>query len=116
MPWEGQHLGRIAFDGGEAGEVSLFIIPTASFQYSDEARVRFAQHDYRTKKLGCCRAVCWDEGGEYVCVMFGDCKANDLLAYAEAWKAAHNVRTSEGSSIQNGDAKVLASSIRSDRR
>lgn len=100
MPWGGERLGRVEFAGDETGDVSLFIIPASTFQFSDEARVRFAQHDYRTKKLGCCRAVCWDEGGEYVCVMFGDCKANDLLAYAEAWKAAHNVSTSSKSSLQ----------------
>lgn len=104
MPWEGEKLGRLAFDGGAAGDVSLFVIPASAFQFSDEARVRFANHDYRSKKLGCCRAVCWDEDGKYVCIMFGDCQANDLLAYAESWKAAHNVRSSEGSGILNSSS------------
>lgn len=114
MPWGTEKLGRLAFDGGEAGEVSLFIIPASSFRFSDEARVRFADNDYRSKKLGCCRAVCWNDGGEYVCVMFGDCKANDLLAYAEAWQASHNVRTSGGSSIESPDRsdQVFASRSR----
>ena len=94
MPWEGERLGRLAFNGGEAGDISLFIIPASAFQFSDEARIRYAQHDYRSKKLGCCRAVCWDEGGEYVCVLLGDCQANDLLAYAESWQAAHSVGSS----------------------
>jgi anti-sigma factor (TIGR02949 family) len=93
MPWEDGRLGRIAFDGGEADGISLFIVPASRFQFSDEARLRVADRDYRTVKLGCCRAVCWDEGGEYVCMMFGDCSANDLLAYAEAWHAAQNVRS-----------------------
>lgn len=96
MPWEGSRLGRIAFEGGEADGISLFIIPASEFRFADEARLRVADHSYRTVKLGCCRAVCWDEGGEYVCMMFGDCGANDLLAYAEAWKAAQNVRSSGG--------------------
>jgi anti-sigma factor (TIGR02949 family) len=104
MPWANEKLGRLAFDGGAAGDVSLFVIPASSFRFSDEARVRFANHDYRSKKLGCCRAVCWDEAGEYVCIMFGDCQANDLLAYAESWKAAHNVRSSDGSVVPKPDS------------
>ena len=111
MPWGKDRLGRIAFDGGESGEVSFFIIPASAFRFSDEARVRLATHEYRSKKLGCCRAVCWEDGGEYVCMMFGDCKANDLLAYAEAWQTAHSPRTSgDGSSLdREASMRVFAS-------
>lgn len=111
MPWGDDRLGRLAFDGGEADGISLFIIPASRFQFADEARLRVADNDYRTVKLGCCRAVCWNEGGEYVCMMFGDCHANDLLAYAEAWKAAQNVRSSGGSLPPKSESTLSSASL-----
>ncbi len=97
MPWEGDQLGRLAFDGGSTGDISMFIIPASKLRFSDEARLRVEDRFYRTVKLGCCRAVCWEKSGEYVCMMFGDCGAQDLLAYAEAWQSANGVRSSHGS-------------------
>ena len=102
MPWGGDRLGRLAFDGGEAGPISFFVIPANSFQFSDEARIQIADRNYRSVKLGCCRAVCWDEGGEYVCVMLGDCGANDLLAYAESWHSAPSPQSPGGASAPSG--------------
>lgn len=103
MPWQGQQLGRLAFDGGEAGELSLFIVPATAFRFSDEARIRVGERNYRTVKLGCCRAVCWDHAGQYVCVMFGDCNADHLLAYAESWQGSQGARTSGGSQFPDPD-------------
>lgn len=107
MPWQDSRLARIAFDGGEAGPLSLFVIPAKAFQFSDEARIRVADRNYRSVKLGCCRAVCWTDIGDYVCVMFGDCGPNDLLAYAESWQSAQTLRSSSGTT-RSGERSLYA--------
>jgi anti-sigma factor (TIGR02949 family) len=109
MPWQDGQLGRFAFDG-DAGEISLFIIPTNSIRFSDEPRIRIDDREYRSVKLGCCRAVCWDDG-EYVCVMLGDCRANDLLAYAQLWQTGTS-RHSSGSALPVDDSFYTADSGR----
>jgi anti-sigma factor (TIGR02949 family) len=111
MPWQDGKLGRFAFDG-DAGEISLFIIPASACCFSDEPRIRVDNRDYRSVKLGCCRAICWDEGGEYVCVMLGDCHANDLLAYAQSWQSANSRHSSGGSSLSTGNSAYTADSGR----
>lgn len=112
MPWCDSKLGRLAFEGGSAGEISLFIIPASSFQFSDEARIRVDNRNYRSVKLGCCRAVCWDDGSGYVCVMLGDCGANDLLAYAQSWQSLQPRHSLDGSSLPVDGAQLSIDSSR----
>ncbi len=111
MPWQNGKLGRFAFDG-DAGEISLFIIPADACCFSDEPRIRIDNREYRSVKLGCCRAVCWDDGTGYVCVMLGDCHANDLLAYAQSWQSANSRHSSGGSSLPYENSLHMADSGR----
>ena len=112
MPWGDAKLGRLAFKGCEAGDISLFVIPASAFHFSDEPRIRINDRDCRSVKLGCCRAVCWDDGGGYVCVMLGDCDAKDLLAYAQSWQSASSRHSSGGSSLPYENSLHMADSGR----
>lgn len=111
MPWQGGQLGRLAFEGGQAGGISLFLLPANLVHLSDEPRIRVNDRNYHSVKLGCCRAVCWDNGGEYVCVMLGDCSAGDLLTHAQAWQAGTS-RHSGGSYLPGGSSIYTADSGR----
>jgi hypothetical protein len=73
----------------------MFIVPAATFQFTNEDEVSIGTHIYRTATLGCCRAVCWTKDGQYICALIGDCEIPSLLAVAEAW------HTDDGS--QRGD-------------
>ncbi len=101
VPWKDGSLAHVELNAREIGPVSFFVIPARSVEFHDEPRYQVDGRTYRTMKLGCCRVVCWQDDGDYVCALLGDCGAEDLLAYAEAW---HGHRRSELSPVDQNSA------------
>jgi mycothiol system anti-sigma-R factor len=81
-PLDREQLVHFSF-AGEHSELSLFMAPASAFHLGDEPRVAIGARVYRTATLGCCRAVCWEDAGEYICALIGDCDLPRLLAMAE---------------------------------
>ncbi|HWO56335.1 MAG TPA: zf-HC2 domain-containing protein [bacterium] len=112
MPWKDSKLGRFEFAGGTTEPVSLFLIPASAFRVESGPHYQVGEREYRSVKLGCCRAVLWQECQDYVCVMLSDCNANDLLAYAQAWQPAVSSPGSQGAEAPGGYSRAVQRSPR----
>lgn len=83
-PWAQTRLAHLEFET-EFSDLSLFMLPASAFPMTDEPQVDGGWAVLRTATMGCCRAVCWEDKGGYVCVLVGDCELPRLMALAKAW-------------------------------
>lgn len=84
-PWAQTRLAHFEFKT-EVSELSLFMLPASAFPLTDEPVVDGGWTVLRTATMGCCRAVCWEDEGGYVCVLVGDCEMPRLMALAKSWR------------------------------
>jgi hypothetical protein len=87
-PWENSWLAHLEMHCQVNGRISLFAIPASSIRLIDQPPLRVDGRLYQSATLGCCKCLCWQESGEYVCALVGDCDMSGLLAVAERWRSA----------------------------